>query len=273
MTTSGLLILDNNCYAALAVPKNLARFRANLRVMDFIAQPSEVNLLESTSASPDIIQERLLATIRDVASGQPLLEWPFKLLQKIGEAIVDGKTGFRVEPSGKEWYLDDLNAAREIRAEVLEFNRGIEKTFSAYHESSRKKLKKQFREHRMKDEFGSAREFLQDYWVGSEMRKIFAEVTWTALNLPGVAPLEILEKNEAWRLLLDAEGVAIYERAITQNRPKTVHRLDLIQLVYLGASLRRMIVTADGGLLRAADAILTGRYPNARAVNLSDLIA
>jgi hypothetical protein len=269
----GLLILDNNCYAALAVPKNLARFRANLRVTDFIAQPSEVNLLESTSASPDSVQERLLVTIRDVAAGQPLLQWPFKLLQQIGQAIVDGKTGFIVEPSGKEWYLDDLNAAREIRTEVLEFQRGIEKTFSGYHASNRQKLQKKLRARGIKDEFGSTQEFLEGEWTGSEMRRIFAEVTWTALHLPGVAPLEILEENEAWSLLLDAEDVAIYERAVAKTQPKPVHRLDLIQLVYLGASRRRMIVTGDGGLLRAADAILTGRYPNARAVNISELIA
>ena len=32
----------------------------------------------------------------------------------------------------------------------------------------------------MKDDFGAAREFLEREWTGSEVRKIFAEVTWTA---------------------------------------------------------------------------------------------
>lgn len=58
---------------------------------------------------------------------------------------------------------------------------------------------------------------------------------------------------------------------MAKEKAKPAHRLDLIQLLYFGASKRRMIATADSGLLRAADAILTGRYPNARAVNISEL--
>ena len=82
-----------------------------------------------------------------------------------------------------------------------------------------------------------------------------------------------LERNESWRLLLDAEGVGVYERAIAHKQPKFVHRLDLIQLVYLGLAPRRMIVTADRPLLRAANEILTLRYPNARAIHISDLVS
>ena len=83
----------------------------------------------------------------------------------------------------------------------------------------------------------------------------------------------VLEQNEAWRLLLDAEGVAVYERAIATVQPKFVQRLDLLQLIYLAGESKRMIVTSDKGLLRAGNAILPGRYPGARAVHLDDLLS
>jgi predicted RNA-binding Zn ribbon-like protein len=76
---SGLLIIDNNCYPRLMDPTALARFRANLRVADFEPQASEINLLESTAASPDALQARLLASIREVVGERPLLPWPFQL--------------------------------------------------------------------------------------------------------------------------------------------------------------------------------------------------
>lgn len=129
------------------------------------------------------------------------------------------------------------------------------------------------RERGMKDTFESAHSFLDTEWQTGETRRIFAEVTWGALGLPGEVPMAALERNESWRLLLDAEGVGVYERAIAHKQPKFVHRLDLIQLVYLGLAPRRMIVTADRPLLRAANEILTLRYPNARAIHISDLVS
>lgn len=268
----GILVIDNNCYARLGDPGALRRFRANLRAADWIAQPSEVNLLESAAAPPDV-RARLIRTIRDVADGQPLLPWPIKLLKQVGEAIVRGDPSFTVPPSGAEWYLDDLAAADEVSAEALQFQRNLEAAFSQLHQRNRRRVQAQLRQQRVREEFGSAREFLNRGWAQTGGRSMYAEVTWKALALPGEAPLDAIEANEAWRLLLDAEGVAAYERAIAHEQPKFVQRIDLVQLVYLALADRRMLVTADGPLRRAADAVLVGRYPNARAVHVSDVAA
>ena len=109
-------------------------------------------------------------------------------------------------------------------------------------------------------------------WVGSDLRRDYAAVTWSALKLPGDAPVEALERNEAWRLLLDAEGIALYERAVARKQPKRVQRMDLLQLIYLAGARRRILATSDAGLLRAGAAILPGRYLNARVVSAADIL-
>lgn len=268
----GILVIDNNCYARLSDPDALRRFRANLRAANWIAQPSEVNLLESSAAPPDV-RARLLRTIRAVADGQPLLPWPIKLLKQIGQAMTRGEFRFTVPPSGAEWYLDDPAAVEEVGTEALQFQRDIELAFSQLHQRNRQRVQAQLRQQRARDEFGSARDFLERGWAQTGGRRMYAEVTWKALALPGKPPLDAIEANEAWRLLLDAEGVAAYERAIAHEQPKFVQRMDLVQLVYLALADRRMLVTADAPLRRAADAVLIGRYPDARTVHVADLTA
>jgi hypothetical protein len=173
--------------------------------------------------------------------------------------------------SGKEWYLDDEEAVAALQAEVKEFQDRLEREFDRLHARNRKSVQIKMRERGTEASFESTAHFLDAFWEGSDTRRDYANATWTALGLPGDAPIDALNLNESWRLLLDAEGVAVYERAITRVQPKFVHRLDLIQLTYLGLSHRRMIATADSPLLRTGAAILTGRYPNARAIHIKDL--
>ncbi len=269
--SSGLLILDNNAFKQLAQPEAVVRLQKNIRTVDLIVQPTEVNLLEITAA-PEHVRTRLIAALRQVAPGMALLPWPVKLLQEIGQAIVSGQPAYRAKPSGSEWYLNDPDALREIHEDVVGFNRNLEAAFSELHNENRQKVRDHMRRSSSRNDVRSAREFLDRYWVGSELRRIYAEVTWSALELPGVAPIDTLEKSEAWRLLLDAEGVATYERAAARKQPKVVQRMDLFQLIYLAGARRRVLATSDISLLRVSAAILTGRYPNARAVSVATMI-
>ncbi len=267
----GILILDNNCYSHLTKPGALLKFRANLRVIDFVAQPSEVNLLEA-AAAPARVRTQLFAVLREVIGAQPILMWPFALLKKIGQAIQRGEPHVTIGESGKEWYLDDEEAVAALQAEVKEFQDRLEREFDRLHARNRKSIQSKMRKRGIGTAFESTAHFLDAYWQQSNSRQDYASATWTAFGLPGDAPIDALNLNESWRLLLDAEGVAVYERAITRVQPKFVHRLDLIQLTYLGLAPRRMIATADGPLLRTGNAILSGRYPNARAIHIKDLI-
>jgi hypothetical protein len=271
--SSGILIVDNNCPRHLRRPQALARIIANQRVADLVVFATEVNLLEVAAASPDELQADLVRILRTIAAAETLLPWPFALLKSIGAALARGVLSYRAPPSGKEWYLDDPVALRELRDEVLAFNVSIEEAFNALHETNRRRLHIELKRRGAREDFADTRDFLERQWYGSDLRRIYAEVTWRAFGLPDPVPMDLLEANQAWRLLLDVEGVAVYERAVALEQPPRVHRRDLIQLVYLGGSSRRVLTTADNGLLRAGNAVLHRRYANARVVHIGELVA
>jgi len=85
--------------------------------------------------------------------------------------------------------------------------------------------------------------------------------------------MHLLNVNEAWRLLLDIEGLAVYERTVARKQPKRVHRFDLIQLIYLAGGTERIMVTAEKPLIRAGNLILGTRYSNARMVHISEIVS
>jgi hypothetical protein len=268
---SGLLILDNNVFSRLLHPGEMARLLGNTRAADLVLQPTEINLLEM-AAAPEPVRTQLIGAMRQAAEGMALLPWPIKLLKGIGQAIADGEPTYRADASGAEWYLDDQAALSDLRDAVLRFNQRLEEAFNELHEKSRRRVTQMLRTTGGRDEHGSARAFIDGEWVNSDLRRAYAEVTWSALDLPGDAPITALEQNEAWRLLLDAEGAALYERALARQQPRRVQRMDLLQLIYLAGARRRILVTSDRGLLRVADAILPGRYLNARAVSADDFL-
>jgi hypothetical protein len=269
----GMLIVDNNCLSYLRRGDALGRFRGSLRAADLVVVPTEVNLVEATAASPDALQADLIETLRAIAGEEALLPWPFTLLRDIGLALTRGEFTYHVPASGKEWYLDDPAALQEIREEIVAFNQNLEEAFTALHESTRRRLRAALKARKSRTAFEDARDFLERQWFESDLRRHFASVTWRSFGLPEPVPFELLEANEAWRLLLDVEGLAVYERAVAWEEPRRVHRRDLIQLIYLSGSRRRILVTADRGLLRAGEAVLRRRYLNARVAHISEMIA
>lgn len=268
----GIAVIDNSCYRALAEGNALARFRGNLAVADLEARPSEVNLLEAAVTRPPSVRDRLLATIKDLAGTAGLLPWPFLILQRVGRAIANNERGFYLGASGKEWYLDDKSAIEEIRDQAKAFSERLEERFSFLHNNARRKLQRHIKASGQRYTVDSARNFLDEEWNKGETMTVFAQATWKALGLPAEAPVSTLRMNDGWRLLLDAEGLAIFQRALVHEQPKRVQRADLIQLVYMGHASRRMLVTADNAFLEAANTILRGRYSNARAVHIDGLV-
>ena len=269
---SGIAVIDNSCYGVLSETNALARFRANLAISDLRARPSEVNLLEAALAKPIRVRDQLLATTKDLAGDSGLLRWPFWILQRIGRAIINNESAFYLGPSGKEWYLDDKTAIDEIRERAEAFSKRLEDRFSTLHNNARQKLQRHIKASGQRYTVDAAREFLDGEWLRGETRAVFAQATWKGFGLPGEAPLSTLDTSEAWRLLLDIEGLAIFQRALVHEQPRRVQRMDLIQLVYMGNARRRILVTKDGPFLDAANTILRGRYPNARALHISELV-
>lgn len=81
-----------------------------------------------------------------------------------------------------------------------------------------------------------------------------------------------LLQADTWRLALDVEGFAMFERAIITEQSPRVHRPDLIELVYLGLASPRLIVAADNAFIAGAKRILHHRHAGARALHVEELL-
>ena len=246
--------------------------KANMRAAWLEPAASEVNLLEAAATSPPSIEQRLIATIAEFADGRPLLEWPFALLRRIGQAVIDGESHITTGQSGKEWYLDDPDARNRLRQKARDFNASLERSFAQLHANARGESQRWLNRRGIKRTMDELRNFLDEEWPTMELRSQFARATWTALGLSGEPQFDRLVAIPAWRIMLDAEGAAIYARAIVHKQTRVVQRSDLIQLVYLGASGLRILATADGPFLSMATQIVNGRYVGARVVHIDSML-
>lgn len=272
MARQGLLILDNSAYARITRRENMDRLRANMRAAWLEPAASEVNLLEAAATRPPSVEAQLIATIREFAGGRPLLEWPFALLRRLGQAMLDGEPDLLTGESGKEWYLEDPEARDALRDEVQAFNANLETAFSQLHMKVRPPSQRWLKERGVRRDISELAVFLDEEWPSLDLRSHIASLTWSTLGLPGDPPLDRLMTIPAWQLLLDAEGAALYARAIVHQQPRVVQRSDLIQLVYLGARRTRILATADCPFLDLATQIVNGRYGGARVVYINEML-
>ena len=248
------------------------RLKANMRAAWLEPAASEVNLLEASATSPPSVEAELIAAIRDFAGDGPLLEWPFALLRRLGRGLIDGRSVLRTGESGKESYLDDAGARNALRSEIRDFSSNLEIAFSQLHAKIRAKSQRWLKAGRTKRDIAELRDFLDHEWPDMDLRTHIASISWTAFGLPGEAPIDRLLAIPAWRILLDAEGAALFARAIVHRQPRVVQRSDLIQLVYLGASGLRILATADGPFLNMAAQIINGRHEGARVLHIDDML-
>lgn len=270
--TQGIVVLDTSCYRYLAEPSALRRFTSNLRAAALTAAASEVNLIEAAGAGHADVQRQLIATIREVANGNPLLPWPFLLLRRSGRAILDGQSTFQTTESGNEWYLDDLEACRALRTRCLEFNDRLESAFTEFHERARVEIQEYIKRSGERRRRDGARDFLDNEWRGSPLYLSVMSTTWKAIGLPGEPHIASVSSNEQWSIFLDAEGLSIYQRGIAHEQPRRVQRKDVIQLPYLGAEGRRILATADEPFQGFARIVIEGRYLGARIVHIQELL-
>lgn len=237
-----------------------------------MATPSEINVLEA-SLAPLERRARLLDAVRDVARDTPLLPWTIALLKSVSLAIVTGAPYLDLPLAGSQWVLNDRDRAEALRDEIRAFNQAMEAEYSAIFTRFRPGLQRRLKSKKMGATLAETVSFLDDAWLDMGACTAAAEAMWESINIPYPMPsLSELRANEVWRLYLDSEGLALFQRAIVAEEPKRVQRLDLLQLPYLGLATRRVLVTSDKRFADAARAILTRRYTNATVVELSTMI-
>ena len=282
--TSGLVILDNDCLKFLESAESQGQLRANCRVADFQLRLSHVNAFEILQTASDHVRERLIRTFDSLRDGMPLLPWPPDLLRPAGEAIATGKPHFSYAPSGIEAYMNPgAVLSQDLREKVASFLTGETAWFDGMYDSARSRiqthikkdprLQEQLRNAGTRDLWVDAPHFLNEFWMAPEVIRPFVEGIWERLELPkGPSPEKVLT-NPTWRIYLEALGLAAYERSFVFEQPRRVHFPDLMQLVYLGAVRRGVLLTHDVHFRRAASSLLLGRYKGVRIFDITEYLA
>lgn len=146
----------------------------------------------------------------------------------------------------------------------------LEKRLDEAHEKTRPLVRKVLKE--AGEGWDSLPQFLDEVWTRPEFQDDHIRHLWQMFGLPGEAPIQKLMDSPPWRLMLDARGVAAYERDAVLEQPKRVHHADLLQLVY-ASGYKRIAVTDEEPLYRAASGVLVGRYPQSRVMKWAEFAA
>jgi hypothetical protein len=235
-------------------------------------RPSTVNLLELAKHPHTGKRKALFKVMGALLAGGPLLPWPFKLLQEVGQSVLKGGGGFRIEYTGFEYITErPFAVARRDLAKARRFMDALEATFNQVHDRGRPMVQRFLKERGgLRDPWGDPGTFLDHQWTTVQQLDTLVQAIWTQLGLPGAAPVQAALSNPAFRLFFEGLGVAVYERAVKVQQPRRVQHADLLQLPYLGGSHAGIIVTRDESFYRVASAILDARHANRRAMRWED---
>jgi len=241
-----------------------------MRITDLQIRLSSINILEAVKTPDANIRSRLLRIIRNVSEGRPFLPWPLELIKRSGEAIARGDTSFLSGDSGLETKVYENSVSdRDVDSAKKRMD-SLESNFIRMHDTARKELQTFLRSNNSY-KWESATAFLDQVWSQRSHLEYHIGNIWETLCLPGNPPFDQILKDEIWKIFFDINGFAAFERAVIKEQPKRVHYPDLLQLMYVANSPRRIVVTGDDGLLRAARAILVDRYPCVRILVCSEL--
>lgn len=263
--SSGVVILDATCIGRVEDPDLRERIVRSLRAVDFAIWPTTLNVVEVCKTQNARVRRRGLATIEALSVGKGLLPLPHEILRDAARALRRGDLGFEsalyegAAADGENGWLGE-----SFHHAAVEFTDRFERARTEHLEDFRTEFQRLRKQHRPQHWHDACR-FLEEEWLRSPALLLYVKNVWEQLELEGNAPpLELLLGLLTWRLFLEAEGMALFERLIARNRPKRVGFLDLSQLIYLGAERRRILVTDDKALQRAASVILHGRYADTR---------
>ena len=250
ISKTGVVIIDSSCLKCFGDNKVLQRIRENMRTVDLQIQLSAINVLEVMKTPSLTRRNRLLNIIRDISERRPFLPWPLDLIKRSGKAHASGEKGFWSGESGLEQvvYGNSITAKDVIGAQQLMDS--LETDFTDMHENAGKELRPFLRKHKTADHWNTAAAFLDELWTTESHLSDYIRGIWKVIKLSGKAPIEAILEDEIWRIFLEINGFAAFERAVQKKPPKRVHYPDLLQLIYVANNSRRIVVSSDGGFLR-----------------------
>lgn len=269
MVKPGSLIVDNSALAQLEAPEAKERFLRNLRSAGWEVWPTAVNYLEALKTKNSTVRDRLLNIIRWMCGDRGLLPWPHSMLEITGRAIYEGKSRFQIRWSGLEWHLFESEHDDEDSDRAIAFLDEQERRFQQLFDDRRGPVQAGLTQLNASPSSVSVRTFLDVVWSSGALLDDTLHGLWERLELPGSAPIDQLRELETWKLFHEAYGVMAYERSFVDQPRKRVQLMDLLQLLYLGSTVRkRAVATNDSSFRRAGNAILAGRYQRAEVCKL-----
>lgn len=272
VSDNGLIVLDTNCYKYFENPAEREAILRSCRAAQLSIWPSAINVFEAAATPQVDIRDRLLAVIRSLVGARALLPWPLHLIEEFAISAAEGKRTVKFRASLADGILHDPAIALQERDEAVRIRSEIEAGFNQIHTRIRPEIQEHLRAENLRYEWPSVSDFLDKLWMQPELVDNMSELYLTHTNLAGRVPTDVLSRIPAWLLFVEAEGIAAYQRGVVSQLPRRVHRFDLLQLVYLAGSDRRILVTDDGPFLDVAQEVLNGRHPNARAMHISEFL-
>jgi hypothetical protein len=273
MLPPGTVVMDANVLGRLTRPPDRAQLASSLRVADLMPWPTAVNLLEAVRHENATVRLRLLEILRDLSGNRFVLPMPAEFLMRVGRMVAAGDHSFDHEPSDFEWML--FEPERITREQVAYAGRILDEAedrFSDMHRTARRRLRGYLKARGSGDPWGDIPTFLDQQWMRPSHIDSYIVQMWKDLELDGDAPVEALRGNEAWRLYFEGFGATVYERAIQSQSQQPAHLYDVLQLIYLSGTTKRILVTNDRGLLRVAQAVTYRRYSNLRVMSNDEFL-
>ncbi|MCG7851883.1 MAG: hypothetical protein MIO92_05120 [Methanosarcinaceae archaeon] len=273
ISKTGVVIIDTTCLKCFENAKVLEQVWDNMRTVDLQIRLSAINILEVMKTENPTIRNRLLKIIKDISEGRAFLPWPHDLIKESGKAHTRGEKYFWSGDSGYEQAVYGNSITEQDLDKARKTMNSLETDFTHMHDNARKELKPFLRKHKTVDYWDTATAFLDEVWTTESHLSDYIRGIWKKIKFPGKAPIEAILEDEVWRIFLEINGFAAFERAVQKKQPKRVHYPDLLQLVYVANNPRRIVVSSDVGFLRAARVILQHRYPNVRVEECSNFLA
>jgi hypothetical protein len=263
----GLVILDTNALKCIRRKDDLEAVERSLRSVSLELAPTALNAIEVIKNENAATRQELLSLLARIAGGRPLLPLVTDKLRQVAEALTSGKGKVQLDVSMLEWVIYEPERLTDDHVRWAgEYAAKLQAPWDTSHEKARRHLQARIRAAGGVDPWGSIPEFLDRQWMRVDQLDVFIDAMWVQLGLAGTPPYGVLLKDESWRLYFEGLGATIYERGVMKETPRRVHVPDVMMLAYLGGHDPRIMVTDDGGLRRAANAVLAGRYPGSRVL-------
>lgn len=263
------IFFDNNALAAITKRRIAHEVRRTVRASWLDVQATELNLVENYSA-PALVSEAVKETVRILVGHDGVLPWIGEILKIEAETFLKGERAPRIPLNS----LDTLEPGQswdQLRANLNAFRKRTDESHRRLHADARKHLQPRLKAKGIRPEWHEFPAFLEA-WQGIETREIFARQTWRDLDLLEPFQPEILSASESWRLMADADAIAIFQGALAFTQPRQVQRMDQLQLPYLGGADRRILVTMDEPFAEAGKMVVNGRYHLALVVSFKDFL-